>query len=57
MIRDWKLEGNSAGTPPLHPNTEGQPVNELTLVPYGGAKLRIGEFPVIGHALEARHHL
>ena len=54
LVRDWKMEGNSAGTPPLHPNADDQPVEELTLVPYGAAKLRIGEFPTIGHPLEAR---
>ncbi|MFC0329201.1 beta-L-arabinofuranosidase domain-containing protein [Paenibacillus sepulcri] len=48
LVREWKMEGNSAGTPPLHPDTEGQPVMELALVPYGSAKLRIGEFPLIG---------
>ncbi|WP_217592386.1 beta-L-arabinofuranosidase domain-containing protein [Cohnella sp. GbtcB17] len=56
LIRDWRMEGNSAGTPPLHPNVDGQPIADLELVPYGGAKLRIGEFPVIGHPLEARRH-
>ncbi|SFB58155.1 DUF1680 family protein [Cohnella sp. OV330] len=54
LIRDWRMEGNSAGTPPLHPDAEGQPIADLELVPYGGAKLRIGEFPVIGHPLEPR---
>lgn len=48
LVRDWKMEGNNAGTPPLNPNTEGQPVTELELVPYGSAKLRIGEFPLLG---------
>ncbi|RKP52951.1 hypothetical protein D7Z26_14490 [Cohnella endophytica] len=57
LIRDWKMEGNNAGTPPLHPNSDGQPIVDLELVPYGGAKLRIGEFPVIGHPLEARKHM
>ncbi|MBB6735580.1 beta-L-arabinofuranosidase domain-containing protein [Cohnella zeiphila] len=54
LIRDWKMEDNSAGTPPIHPKTDGQPVVDLALVPYGGAKLRVGEFPTIGHRLEAR---
>lgn len=48
LIRDWRMEGNNAGTPPLNPNVEGQPVTELELVPYGSARLRIGEFPLIG---------
>ncbi|CAM4063743.1 glycoside hydrolase family 127 protein [Paenibacillus alkaliterrae] len=48
LVRDWRMEGNNAGTPPLNPDTEGQPVLELELVPYGSAKLRIGEFPLLG---------
>lgn len=49
LVRDWRMEGNNAGTPPLNPDTEGQPVTELELVPYGSARLRIGEFPLLGH--------
>jgi uncharacterized protein len=48
LVRDWRMEGNSAGTPPMHPNVDGQPIRELELVPYGSARLRIGEFPRIG---------
>uniref|UniRef100_A0A4Y8PQ79 Uncharacterized protein n=2 Tax=Paenibacillus athensensis TaxID=1967502 RepID=A0A4Y8PQ79_9BACL len=48
LIRDWRMEGNNAGTPPMHPRTEGQSAKELELLPYGSARLRIGEFPVIG---------
>jgi hypothetical protein len=42
------MEGNSAGTPPIFPKVDNQPEVELTLVPYGSARLRIGEFPLIG---------
>jgi hypothetical protein len=48
LVPDWRMEGNNAGTPPLAPATDDQPVVDLELVPYGGAKLRIGEFPLIG---------
>jgi hypothetical protein len=48
LVADWRMEGNNAGTPPIHPQTEGQPIEVLELVPYGSAKLRIGEFPLIG---------
>lgn len=47
LVRNWTLENNSAGTPPLVPDTGDQPVRSLELVPYGGAKLRIAEFPLI----------
>lgn len=47
LIPGWGLKDNSAADPPLSP----VPVNgervELELVPYGSAKLRITEFPVI----------
>lgn len=49
LVCDWRMEGNNAGTPPLNPDTEGQPVTELDLVPYGSARLRIGEFPLLGY--------
>ncbi|MCC3375390.1 beta-L-arabinofuranosidase domain-containing protein [Cohnella sp. REN36] len=47
LVRNWPMEGSSAGAPPLNPHTEGQEAVELELVPYGSAKLRIGEFPVV----------
>ncbi|MGU3472587.1 beta-L-arabinofuranosidase domain-containing protein [Paenibacillus sp. D51F] len=47
LVRNWPMAGNNADSPPLNPATEGQEEQELILVPYGGAKLRIGEFPRI----------
>ncbi|UVI27894.1 glycoside hydrolase family 127 protein [Paenibacillus spongiae] len=46
LVRNWRMKGESADFPPLNPQADG-PVVELTLVPYGSARLRIGEFPVI----------
>lgn len=47
-IPDWELERNSAATPPVSPVSTDTPVEDLALIPYGSAKLRITEFPVIG---------
>lgn len=47
LVRNWAMDGNNAGTPPIVPQTDDQPVVELELVPYAGAKLRIAEFPII----------
>lgn len=46
-IPEWTIENNSAGPPPLSPvKSEGDP-EIITLVPYGCARLRITEFPVM----------
>ncbi len=46
-IPEWGLKDNSADVPPLSPvKPEGDP-ELITLVPYGCAKLRITEFPVM----------
>jgi hypothetical protein len=46
-IPGWTMKNNSADVPPLSPvKPEGDP-EIITLVPYGCAKLRITEFPVM----------
>jgi hypothetical protein len=46
-IPEWTMKNNSADIPPLSPvKPEGDP-ERITLVPYGCAKLRITEFPVM----------
>lgn len=43
----WGLSKNSASDPPLGPVSSDEPLTKLVLVPYGGAKLRIAEFPTV----------
>ncbi len=46
-IPEWGMRNNSADIPPLSPiESTGEP-EMITLVPYGSAKLRITEFPLI----------
>jgi DUF1680 family protein len=46
-LPDWTLIDGSAGPLPGSPSTSTQPIETLTLIPYGSAKLRITEFPVL----------
>jgi hypothetical protein len=41
----WQIEDDSAGPLPLSPVTSTGPVETISLVPYGAAKLRITAFP------------
>jgi len=47
LLPDWKLDRDAAAPPPKSPVTSDQPLTDLTLIPYGAAKLRITEFPVL----------
>lgn len=44
-VPEWKEELNSAGAPPPSPVVSREPLEMITLIPYGAAKLRITAFP------------
>lgn len=46
----WDLEQNAAAPPPASPVTSEEPLEELTLAPYGCVKLRVTEFPLLKEA-------
>jgi hypothetical protein len=46
-IGDWKLVNSSAGPLPESPVKGGGLPEPVMLIPYGAAKLRITEFPVV----------
>jgi len=46
---EWRMAGAQADTPPLSPVLDHGPDDDLRLVPYGSARLRVTEFPVIGN--------
>ena len=45
-VKGWGIEKNAAAAPPKKVEVEGEEV-ALTLVPYGCAKLRVAEIPVV----------
>jgi uncharacterized protein len=44
-LPEWQMEDDSAGPLPVSPVSSKRPVETITLVPYGAAKLRITAFP------------
>ncbi|MEK5645624.1 MULTISPECIES: beta-L-arabinofuranosidase domain-containing protein [Paenibacillus] len=46
-IPEWTMEMNSAGTVPVGPVRSKEPDEQLELIPYGCARLRIAEYPVL----------
>lgn len=46
-LPQWTVQENSAGPLPVSPASSDAPLRELTLIPYGAAKLRITAFPYL----------
>ncbi|MBI2422969.1 MAG: glycoside hydrolase family 127 protein [Candidatus Hydrogenedentes bacterium] len=46
-IAEWQLKNDAADAPPQSPVDSTEPLENLRLLPYGAAKLRITEFPVL----------
>jgi hypothetical protein len=46
-LKDWDLLKNAADVPPASPTKSDEPLEDVVLVPYGSAKLRITEIPLL----------
>ena len=46
-LSGWTLQKNAADAPPVSPVSSDAPLEDVQMVPYGGAKLRVTEIPVL----------
>ncbi len=48
-LPEWQLDGSSAAPLPVSPVESKQPIQTVTLIPYGSAKLRLTAMPYLNH--------
>jgi DUF1680 family protein len=46
-VPGWELAKSAADAPPKSPVSSSEPLEQITLIPYGSAKLRVTEIPVL----------
>ena len=47
VLDSWGVEHNAAAPPPQSPVKSTNPMETITLIPFGATELRISEFPVL----------
>lgn len=56
-VPSWRPDGGNAGTPTLGPVCEPSGAMEIDLVPYGNARIRVAEMPVVTADPDSRLHV
>jgi hypothetical protein len=56
-LPQWGMANGSAEPPPPSPVSTSEPIEQITLIPYGAAKLRITAFPKTGDGRDVSHVL